>query len=85
MSDEARAVLDRAQEAAQAARAFATGERSEIQLGYAPSPTVELLPQALQAFQKDSPGVRVTLHDSQNRLKDGKKFEFIFRLNPEGQ
>jgi DNA-binding transcriptional LysR family regulator len=61
--DEARAVLDRAQEAAQAARAFATGERSEIQLGYAPSPTVELLPQALQAFQKDSPGVRVTLHD----------------------
>jgi LysR family transcriptional regulator, benzoate and cis,cis-muconate-responsive activator of ben and cat genes len=60
---EARAVLDRAQEAAQAARAFATGERGEIQLGYAPSPTVELLPQALQAFQKDSPGVRVTLHD----------------------
>jgi LysR family transcriptional regulator, benzoate and cis,cis-muconate-responsive activator of ben and cat genes len=60
---EARAVLDRAQEAVQAARTFATGERGEIQLGYAPSPTVELLPQALQAVQKDSPGVRVTLHD----------------------
>jgi DNA-binding transcriptional LysR family regulator len=60
---EAHAVLVRAQEAAQAARAFATGERGVIRLGYAPSPTVELLPQALQAFQKDSPGVRLTLHD----------------------
>ena len=61
---EARAVLDRAQEAVQTVRGFATGERGEIQLGYAPSPTVELLPQALQAVQKDAPGVRVTLHDS---------------------
>jgi DNA-binding transcriptional LysR family regulator len=59
--NEARAVLERAQEAVQTARA--PGERGEIQLGYAPSPTVELLPQALQAFQKDSLGVHVTLKD----------------------
>jgi DNA-binding transcriptional LysR family regulator len=69
---EARAVLQRAGEAAQAARAFATGERGEIHLGYAPSPTVELLPQALRAFQNESPGVRVTLHDlSVQEMLDG--------------
>jgi DNA-binding transcriptional LysR family regulator len=60
---EARAVLARAEQAAFSMRAFATGERGELHLGYAPSPTVELLPQALQAFQKQCPGVRVTLHD----------------------
>lgn len=26
--------------------------------------------------------VRMTLHDSQKRLKDGKAYEFVFRLNP---
>jgi DNA-binding transcriptional LysR family regulator len=74
---EARAVLQRAEEAVQAARAFATGERGELHLGYAPSPTVELLPQALQAFQKDCPRVRVTLHDLSvremlNELREGR-------------
>jgi DNA-binding transcriptional LysR family regulator len=60
---EARAVLQRTDEAVNAAKAFSTGERGEIHLGYSPSPTVELLPQALNAFQKTTPGVRVTLHD----------------------
>ncbi len=60
---EAHAVLQRADSAIQTAQAFATGERGEIHLGYAPSPTVEVLPQALQAFEKQCPHVRVTLHD----------------------
>jgi DNA-binding transcriptional LysR family regulator len=60
---EARSVLQRAELAAQTVRVFATGERGEIHLGYAPSPTVELLPKVLRAFEKQFPGVRVNLHD----------------------
>jgi DNA-binding transcriptional LysR family regulator len=60
---EARAVLLRMDEAVQATRAVARGERGEIHVGYAPSPTVELLPCALHAFQNVAPEVRVTLHD----------------------
>jgi LysR family transcriptional regulator, benzoate and cis,cis-muconate-responsive activator of ben and cat genes len=74
---EARAVLQRALEAAQAVRAIARGERGEIHVGYAPTPTVELLPCALHAFQNLAPGVRVTLHDLSTEemlrgLHDGK-------------
>ena len=60
---EARAVLQRAAEAVQAARAVAVGLCGEIQVGYAPSPTVQILPQALRSFQNEFPGVRVALHD----------------------
>src|ERR1700761_1528028 len=41
---EARAVLQRADEAVLAARAVATGKRGEIHVGYAPSLTVQILP-----------------------------------------
>lgn len=60
---EARAVLQRAEEAVQAARDAALAETSELHVGYAPSPTVEILPPTLRAFRESSPGVRVTLHD----------------------
>jgi DNA-binding transcriptional LysR family regulator len=60
---EAKAVLQRAEDAARVAHAFADGERGELHLGYAPSPTVELLPRILHAFQSEAPGVRVALHD----------------------
>lgn len=60
---EARAVLQRAEEAARVAKAFAQGERGELHLGYAPSPTVELLPRILHAYQNEAPGVRVVLYD----------------------
>ena len=60
---EAKAVLQRAEEAARVARAFATGERGELHLGYAPSPTVELLPRILHAYQSEAPGVRMVLND----------------------
>jgi LysR family transcriptional regulator, benzoate and cis,cis-muconate-responsive activator of ben and cat genes len=74
---EARAVLERADTAARTARAFATGDRGELHLGYAPSLTAEVLPQALQAFEKQCPRVRVTLHDLSNQemfraLREGR-------------
>lgn len=69
---EARAVLQRADEARQTARAFVSGQRGEIHLGYAPSPTVELLPRVLRLFQEDCPAVRVILHDlSAKEIIDG--------------
>jgi DNA-binding transcriptional LysR family regulator len=61
--NEARAVLNRADEAVLAARAVAGGHRGEFHLGYAPSPTVEILPGILRAFDKTAPGIRVVLHD----------------------
>lgn len=60
---EAHAVLRRAEEAVQVARAVARGEAGEIQVGYAPSLTIELLPCALHTFHNRSPGVHVKLHD----------------------
>ena len=60
---EARAVLQRADEAVKAARGVAVGGSGELHVGYAPSPTVRLLPPALRAFQAELPQVRVKLHD----------------------
>jgi DNA-binding transcriptional LysR family regulator len=60
---EARAVLQRAVEAVNAARAAAGGQGGEIHVGYSPSLTVQILPQALRAFQTEFPGVRVALYD----------------------
>jgi LysR family transcriptional regulator, benzoate and cis,cis-muconate-responsive activator of ben and cat genes len=60
---EARAVLQRAAEAVQAAKAVALGRSSELHVGYADSLTARLLPQALRFFQADSDATRVTLHD----------------------
>ena len=60
-----------------AVRALARGETGELRVGYAPSPTTEILPRALAAFQKATPGVRVTLldlasDDLESALLDGR-------------
>src|SRR5437667_383276 len=60
---EARAVLQRAEAAVQAARARAGVLQGELHVGYAPSLTVQMLPQALRKFQGEFTGVRVRLHD----------------------
>ena len=60
---EARAVIERVTAAVAAARVAADGQSGEIQVGYAPSLTVQVLPQALRSFQNEFPGVRVALHD----------------------
>ena len=55
--DEARAVLRRADEAVQTIRAAAAAKKSEIHIGYAPSPTAEFLPRILRAYEKAAPEV----------------------------
>jgi DNA-binding transcriptional LysR family regulator len=73
---EARAVLQRADDAVKAARAIATGG-GELHVGYAPSLTARILPQTLRAFQAELPNVRVRLHDLSTEemlagLREGK-------------
>jgi len=83
---EASAVLERAEDAVKAARAIATGARGELHVGYAPSLTARFLPQALRAFQAQSPGVRVRLHDFSTEemlagLREGTlQMAFVVRL-----
>ena len=85
---EARAVLQRAEEAVRAARAIARGETGELHVGYAPSLTARILPPTLRAFQAESPNVRVRLHDFSTEemlagLREGKlQIAFIVRLAP---
>ncbi len=61
--NEAQAVLRRAEEAVQTVKAAAGGRGGEINVAYAPSLTVQVLPGTLRLFQGESPGVRVNLHD----------------------
>src|SRR5712672_1917835 len=61
--DEVRELLKRADESVEKVRALARGEYGELHVGYAPSPTVEILPPTLAAFQKAVPRVKVLLHD----------------------
>jgi DNA-binding transcriptional LysR family regulator len=60
---EARVVLQHADDAVKKARVAAGGTNGEINVGYAPSLTLQILPQALRKFQDKFPGVRVALHD----------------------
>jgi DNA-binding transcriptional LysR family regulator len=60
---EARAVLRRADEAVAKARAAAGALDGEINIGYAPSLTVQILPPALRQFHEQCPKVRAVLHD----------------------
>ncbi len=75
--DEARAVLQRADDAVRIARATASGAGGELHVGYAPSLTIQILPRALRAFQEKFPRTRVSLHDVSTEemlsgLRDGK-------------
>ena len=85
---EARAVLQRTEDAVKAARAIATGGRGELHVGYAPSLTARILPPTLRAFQAELPNVRVRLHDLSTEemlagLREGKlQIAFVVRLTP---
>ncbi len=83
---EARAVLQRAEEAVAAARAKAGGMAGEIQVGYAPSLTVQILPPMLRAFQGEFPQVRVALHDlsSEEMLEQlgARKLQIALTVRP---
>ena len=59
---EARDILERTSEAVKKA-SLGRAPHVEINVGYAPSHTVDILPRALGAFRESFPGVRITLHD----------------------
>lgn len=61
--NESRAVLQRADDAVKAARVVASGHGDELNVGYAPMPTVQFLPAAVRAFRKRYADTRVKLHD----------------------
>ncbi len=70
--EKTRSLLKLAGESVEQVRALARGEYGELHIGYAPAPTVEILPPALAAYQKAFPAVRVVLHDlSEQELIDG--------------
>jgi DNA-binding transcriptional LysR family regulator len=75
--DDARALLQNADEAVTKARAVANAEPTELHVGYSPTPVAEILPKALRAFQQAMPNVHVKLHDWSNKaildgIRDGR-------------
>src|SRR5438132_2483521 len=70
--DNARALLQNADDAVTKARAVASAETTELRVGYSAENTVEILPKTLRAFQQAMPNVHVRLHDlKQNSKVDG--------------
>src|SRR5258705_11630878 len=64
--DNARALLQNADDAVTKARAVASAEPTELHVGYSAENTVEILPKILRAFQQAMPSVHVKLHDWSN-------------------
>src|SRR6266850_527718 len=86
---EVRELLKRADESVEKVRALARGEYGELHVGYAPSPTVEILPPALAAFQRAVPRVNLLLHDlSSEELITGLRnasLELAIMVEPIGE
>ena len=75
--NEARAVLQRADEGVKKARAVATAGETDLHVGYSPTPFAEILPKTLRGFRKAMPKVHVRLHDWSNKtilngVRDGR-------------
>src|SRR6202165_5560981 len=87
--EEVRELLKRADESVEKVRALARGEYGELHVGYAPSPTVEILPPALAAFQTAVPRVKLLLHDlSSDELITGLRdasLELAIMVEPTGE
>ena len=64
--DQARAVLQHADEAVKTARVVAKGEQTELHVGYLPATIAHLLPTILRAYQHTMPNVHVKLHEQGN-------------------
>ena len=88
---EARAVLERTDEAVRNARAFAKAGETELQVGYASPLRAKIVSPALRAFQQVMPKVHVKLHDWTYEkmfiaLRDGRlQLAFIIRPPKRGQ
>ncbi len=83
---EARAVLERAQQAKDMAATLSGRGRTEIHIGYAPSLTTDILPQALRHFQLSHAGIRVRLHDlSSEEMLEGlrkRRLDIALMIRP---
>jgi LysR family transcriptional regulator, benzoate and cis,cis-muconate-responsive activator of ben and cat genes len=60
---DARAILERTDEAARNVRSFAQAGETELQVGYSPALRIQIVSPALHAFQQAMPKVHVKLHD----------------------
>ena len=74
---EARAVLERTDEAARTVRAFAQAGETELHVGYGPALRARIVSPALHGFQQAMPNVHVKLHDWTSEkivtgLRDGR-------------
>jgi DNA-binding transcriptional LysR family regulator len=74
---EARAVLERTDEAVKNVRAFAQTGETELHVGYSALPGAQILPAVLRVFQQAMPNVHVRLHDWSSEeiavgLRDGR-------------
>jgi LysR family transcriptional regulator, benzoate and cis,cis-muconate-responsive activator of ben and cat genes len=83
--NEARAVLERAEQAIKKAQTIA-GADIELHVGHSPTPTARLLPFIMQAYQRAMPQVRVKLYDWRNDenfrgLREGR-LDLAFILLP---
>jgi DNA-binding transcriptional LysR family regulator len=63
---EARAVLERNDEAVRNVRAFVQRGEKELHVGYSAVPGAPIVPATLRAFQREMPNVQVKLHDWSN-------------------
>lgn len=86
--EEARHLLAGVDASVRKVRALARGELGELHIGYAPSPTIELLPPALAAFQKAEPRIGIHLHDLAgddfpDRLRAGR-LDLALMQRPQG-
>jgi DNA-binding transcriptional LysR family regulator len=83
---EARAVLERADEAVRTVRSVADRKHGALHIGYAPTPSAGILPAVLRAFQEEAPDVAVKLHDlASEELLAGlreRKLHAAFMLQP---
>src|SRR5947208_4910845 len=63
---EARAILERTDEAVRNVRDFAQAGETELHVGYSLTPSGHILSATIRAFQKAMPNVHVKLHDWSN-------------------
>jgi len=87
---EARAVLERTDEAVRSVRAFAQVGETELHVGYTPALRAQIVSPTLRAFQREMPKVHVKLHDWSSEkiltgLRDGRlQLAFIVRPSKRG-
>jgi LysR family transcriptional regulator, benzoate and cis,cis-muconate-responsive activator of ben and cat genes len=88
---EARAVLERTDEAVRSVRALSQAGETELHVGYTPALRAQIVSPTLRAFQLEMPKVHVKLHDWSNEkivtgLRDGRlQLAFIVRPSKRGE